>query len=307
VTGSGSRSTASPPGTSAKVRQTFDGILRTATVGVWDKEAGEMVQRSAPAVLLDTQWMAGAGPRGMAKAAHRGRVAHDAIEQWAYAAAMEEEILDPEDPDLAEWVTATISEKDYSIRPEDAIGYVQAALRWLRDHVEEVILAEAPVFNFTERYAGTTDLMARLKGQDGVWLLDFKTSSSMTPDISHKLQLAAYRRAEFYGIRNTATLHSFPKADRLGNVYVFPDDRKGAESGDMRAVLKEWTAGNDEAYVIFRNLRTVHEQLTRLEELCSGDARIVKPCIVDPVSRREREPKPIAASPARRSREAVAA
>lgn len=60
----------------------------------------------------------------------------------------------------------------------------------------EVLAAERQVWNLTLGYAGTFDLLVRLR--DGtIWLVDIKTGKGVYSD--HALQLMAYSMAEFVG------------------------------------------------------------------------------------------------------------
>lgn len=262
-------------GAAQYVRDIFDSALNAATVGCWDKDAGQMVNRLAVEVLLDRKWMAGAGPRGMTKRANRGQVTHDAVEEWAYEFALGGTPLSADDPGLMDWVASRVSANNYAVRPEDCIDFVEAALRWLDTNVEQVYLAEAPVFNRTYNYAGTCDLMATLRGHEGVWLLDFKTSSNFTPRAAHKIQLCAYRNAEFYGVRNEPELQPMPRADRIGNIYVCMDDRKDPPHA-CRTVLREWQNGLDTAFQSFIKLREVWQQEYVINAEINDTAVIVK-------------------------------
>jgi hypothetical protein len=58
-------------------------------------------------------------------------------------------------------------------------------------HKPELIVSEYHLFSDKHEYAGTSDIVVRLKDQ--VWLLDIKTSNSL--HTSYDLQLAAYANA----------------------------------------------------------------------------------------------------------------
>ena len=64
---------------------------------------------------------------------------------------------------------------------------------WFRETVDEVYLVETPVFSHRYRYAGTPDMVCRLKGDTVRALVDVKTSKSIWEDM--KLQLAGYATA----------------------------------------------------------------------------------------------------------------
>jgi hypothetical protein len=258
------------------VEETFEKHRLTANV---DIRVGTET-RIIPAIdaLCDVKWISQAGPRGMTRRANRGQIVHDAVEEWVYAFSQGFARLSADDEDLIYWVGGRIEDNGYYCDADECIGFVQEALRWLEQFVEVAYMAEAPVFNFTYGYAGTTDLMAKLKGLDGIWRLDFKSSSKMTARTEHFIQLAAYNRAEFYGLKSTGELLEMPPADHLGNVYVCPDERKNAAPGSYRAVLKRWPVeGHDRAFDIFVRLREVWQLVYRMESELNGTAVIVKP------------------------------
>lgn len=55
----------------------------------------------------------------------------------------------------------------------------------------EIVSVESNVFNFTQNYAGTVDIVLKVDGE--YWIIDIKTSKSIYP--SHELQLSAYKHA----------------------------------------------------------------------------------------------------------------
>lgn len=104
--------------------------------------------------------------------------------------------------------------------PEHLTGHVDAYLRFLQDWDPRDELVERPVFSVRHRYAGTLDLIARLK--DGKrWLIDLKTSRS-GPYGEVALQLAAYRFAEWIQISDGDVM-PMPKVDATGCVWITSD------------------------------------------------------------------------------------
>lgn len=82
-----------------------------------------------------------------------------------------------------------------------------------------VLLAEAPVFNREQHYAGTLDGIVTIGGRQLV--LDVKTSArGIYPEIG--LQLAAYRFAEFVGLPDGSE-QPMPKTDGAVALHL-PDD-----------------------------------------------------------------------------------
>jgi hypothetical protein len=70
--------------------------------------------------------------------------------------------------------------------------YVAAVQAWVATEVAEVVACERVLVSRQQGYAGTCDLLVRLR--DGALALaDFKTSKQLDP--GYALQLAAYRRA----------------------------------------------------------------------------------------------------------------
>lgn len=80
--------------------------------------------------------------------------------------------------------------------PEAAAGYVDAYMAFLDQWQPEIIAVEAPLVNRRWRYAGTFDLLQRLRGV-GLAVVDVKTGGTgVWPETC--LQIAAYRAAETY-------------------------------------------------------------------------------------------------------------
>jgi hypothetical protein len=90
---------------------------------------------------------------------------------------------------------ATQGRSPTQVSPEVA-PRLRQYLDWLAVSGAEVLAAERQVWNLTLGYAGTFDLLVRLR--DGtIWLVDIKTGKASYPE--HALQLIAYSMAEFVG------------------------------------------------------------------------------------------------------------
>ena len=80
--------------------------------------------------------------------------------------------------------------------------YLTAFERFLADFTPEIIATEASVYNRSQHYAGTLDMIARLTlplaDAPAVFILDAKSGKAVYPEVA--LQLAAYRNAEFIGL-----------------------------------------------------------------------------------------------------------
>ena len=64
------------------------------------------------------------------------------------------------------------------------------AKKWLDDNVEKIIFSEKTFYDDKNLFAGTPDLLVRLKGDKVNTLIDYKTGSKILP--IYRLQLAAY-------------------------------------------------------------------------------------------------------------------
>lgn len=117
------------------------------------------------------------------KAAARGTDVHRAAEALALGAV------------------STIDELD--LEPH-IVPYVEQYLGFLERHEPKFLLAEAPVYNVSQRYAGTTDGIMELSGRTVIF--DLKTTDknldakTRPPYPEVALQLAAYSRAELVGL-----------------------------------------------------------------------------------------------------------
>jgi predicted RecB family nuclease len=99
-------------------------------------------------------------------------------------------------------------------KPNDPdYDYALAAIKdWENKFQPEIIATERYLVSDRYKYAGTADLICKLK--DEVWIVDFKTGAK---SIDHGLQLAAYRQAykDMTGIKaKTAGLYLNNKTKR---------------------------------------------------------------------------------------------
>lgn len=85
----------------------------------------------------------------------------------------------------------SVADVDEAIRPR-----LRQYLHWLEVSGARILATEFQVWNLAEGYAGTADLLVRLR--DGtIWLVDLKTGKGVYGE--HALQLIAYLMAEFVG------------------------------------------------------------------------------------------------------------
>lgn len=86
-------------------------------------------------------------------------------------------------------------------------GAFLSFVQWMKDAQPEVLFSEFTVFNEADGYAGTVDMIVKIKGKIGI--IDVKTSKSVYP--SHRLQVSAYKHAfktapiDFLGILQVGT------------------------------------------------------------------------------------------------------
>lgn len=122
------------------------------------------------------------------------------------------------------------------------VAAIDGARAWLNDNRVTPIEVESFLLNETAGYGGTGDLIARIG--DEVWLLDWKTSASVVdrsgrvyPDM--RLQLAAYRHAEFVARSGDSTRHPLPAITRTGILHVTDG---GTRLYDAAVSDADWTA-----------------------------------------------------------------
>jgi hypothetical protein len=122
--------------------------------------------------------------------ADRGTIVHSAVE--AYVAGKK---IDPDH------VQHQLEEK---MVPEDlwpaTFKMVDGLMEFLFDFEPDILWSEATVYSREHGYAGTTDLIARIRIGDKVLpaVIDFKASKAIYNETA--MQMAAYARADFVGL-----------------------------------------------------------------------------------------------------------
>ena len=76
----------------------------------------------------------------------------------------------------------------------DEYECIMSFVNWFNEVNPEVIASETTVFSDKYNYAGTIDLVCKIKGE--LYIIDFKTSQYIWP--SHRIQVAAYKHALKY-------------------------------------------------------------------------------------------------------------
>jgi predicted RecB family nuclease len=104
--------------------------------------------------------------------------------------------------------TGKVSLSIFDYAPKPVVSYVN----WLNTYVEEIYLSEATLFSEQYRFAGTVDLVAKLKGDKTYGVFDKKTTKRIWPQMG--MQLGGYRQA----LKETTGL----VADKLAIIHMNP-------------------------------------------------------------------------------------
>ena len=100
--------------------------------------------------------------------------------------------------ELTSWVDLGMPEADF-MGPKAAAmcarfpllwPAVSAYIEWFRHNVESVLDTERKVAHFEHQFQGRLDLMCRIKGRSGAWILDKKFTAALYPET--ELQTAGY-------------------------------------------------------------------------------------------------------------------
>ena len=146
--------------------------------------------------------------------------------------------------DMAPRASETDS-KAFEVSP-DAFPYLEAFrgfLAFLEAQGGRIISSEHAVWNQTEGYAGTYDLIVSLPKNelskamglaDELWLLDIKTGKGYYAD--YGLQLSAYAHAEYIVLPNDPTLYPMPQVQHTAVLHLRPDQYEGPMSQGWRLV-----------------------------------------------------------------------
>jgi hypothetical protein len=143
--------------------------------------------------------------RSTAEKADMGTIVHVAVEAYVRGEPLSDE-------QLAEELT---ERRVPQSKWRSTRGYVKGAVEFLSDLEPEILHSEATVYSREHGYAGTADLIAKLrvgKSRRPV-VIDYKTSKAIYDEVG--LQLCAYSRADFVGL-NDGTELPMPKNVRDG-------------------------------------------------------------------------------------------
>ncbi len=132
----------------------------------------------------------GARFRDMEAKADRGTVVHAALESYLAGQKVDKDTIE------AQLTEASVPKGLW----RSAAAMINGLMEFLYDEEPEVLWSESTVYSRTHGYAGTADLVAKMRvGSSTVpVILDVKTSKRVYDETA--LQLAAYARADFVGL-----------------------------------------------------------------------------------------------------------
>lgn len=160
----------------------------TAEAAVEDYDIiGQMLAKDNPKGAVD--YLKQSRFRDMAAKADRGTIVHSALEAYVDGVTLDEKTIHEQ---LRE---AHVPTKMY----KTATAMISGLKDFLDDEEPEIVWSEATVYSRKHGYAGTADLIAKMRIGD-TWapvILDIKTSKAIYNETA--LQLAAYARADFVG------------------------------------------------------------------------------------------------------------
>lgn len=111
----------------------------------------------------------------------------------------------------------TGEERELSLEEYEAIA---SFVDWYRLNKPEIMFKEFVLFNDEYGYAGTADLVCKIK--DKIHLIDLKTSQYIWP--SHKLQVSAYKKAIGYKIDKLSILQLGYKKNKAKYKFTEVED-----------------------------------------------------------------------------------
>ena len=147
----------------------------------------------------------GAHYRKRDAAGNRGTIVHSAIE--AYIAGKR---LTKED------IEAAMKERRVTAKQwKPTLAMVRAMTEFMYDEEPEIYFSEKTIFNRTYQYAGTPDIICRMRvgGQLYPVIVDCKTSKRIYDETAY--QLTAYARGEFVGLDDGSEVPLLPTDEKI--------------------------------------------------------------------------------------------
>ena len=158
-------------------------------------------------------WIAGAHTRIRDEAGARGTDVHEAAEHDA----------------------------DLSDVPEKAQAAYLSYRQWVEDYQPVILAKEFQVFDDTDEFGGSGDLIAEVNGS--VFLIDLKTSKSMHNDT--RLQLAAYRYALICIVGDEYDDEAFVAKDQVERTAILHLTDEGYSFVEVEAGFEEYQRFTD--------------------------------------------------------------
>lgn len=221
-------------------------------IDLWGQHARQLGRDAAVSALRDVRFQ----PNKVA--IDRGKVVHAAINRW---------LLEQPLPDLINDVETRL---------------VLQFLDFLERHRPEPYATEMVVFNASQWYAGTLDMIMRLPRLPGapLALIDVKTGSGVYPETC--LQLTAYRNAEFVEIGDGREL-PMPAVDTcmVLHLAVDPDGPTDDDRWDLVPVetgaVRENNGNPRDLFKTFLFVREVYRFLNELSVSVIGAPMPIPP------------------------------
>lgn len=146
---------------------------------------------------------------------------------------------------IHEWLQVRVGGGTPAEPTGEAALYVDAAEAWYQRFQPRAVHTEVTMF--ADSYAGTADAILEIEGQ--VWLVDYKTSSGLYPEVA--LQLSALATCDM--LQTGDHIGNVPKIDRVAAVRIGRDGKwEMREVEDVRAcaaafdhLLEAWNWKHD--------------------------------------------------------------
>lgn len=127
-------------------------------------------------------------------------------------------------------ICARIAKKLWVVEVTEAYaGYVQSFTGWLDAMVEEVVLAEERLHDGNLGFHGMPDLICRIKGDEGLCLIDLKTPRAFSR--SWWPQIAGYRHL---------AIKAGHKIDRVASLQLHPDGGKAKFTESTKSLTRDF-------------------------------------------------------------------
>jgi hypothetical protein len=125
---------------------------------------------------------------------------------------------------------------------EDVRPFIVQYKAWLNEEQPEILAAEKQVFNLTKGYAGSFDLMARLRDRR-LAVVDIKTGAGTYPE--HALQDCGYALGEFIGADDVIDVEATEyllNANCMALLHIRPDGWEWQEIEVTQELIRAFNA-----------------------------------------------------------------